>query len=508
LFRRGIPDDFVEFVADEKDALRADCETITGHEELADALRRDLLASVALRWRWLRLRDAPNRVEAARGLLRRSVHREERSWPADRDRPNAPRGRQRGSVRQAEAGRMRVLPSVPMPDRPDRSPADLSALAWSRARQIRRTRSAASAVALVCVATLALISPRLVRQVPPPATGPTAVPAGVLLMPPYDKVASLPERIVVVSPNLNIGTDAVPLAPAALSTRPPGKVTALIKHADGPVYAFVPDGSVRTIDNPELTTTGTQLFSTTLAPDGLHAVFPAPNGVYVLDFTTAKVRQVDTGGPPASVVWRDNRTVMAPNFSTAVQIDIATGTYRAVATSTGSDVVAQQGEPTQPMMELLPANESPRLRLWRTEPVTTTDPVKASPAVTDVEDRPIFGPKWVGRWTGPAYTNGDLIVRACGPDTIPLPTRDGTARSAIAALGINGLYIATLVGTDMTTLDVLGMVDPQTVLINATGPTTTTLLAWAPRTAQLQRVATVSRTAVVSVADPLAGEAK
>jgi len=45
------------------------------------------------------------------------------------------------------------------------------------------------------------------------------------------------------------------------------------------------------------------------------------------------------------------------------------------------------------------------------------------------------------------------------------------------------------------------MIDSETVLINAVGDKTSTLLAWAPRQTQLQRVSTVSRTVVVSVAD-------
>src|SRR5262249_42563098 len=151
--------------------------------------------------------------------------------------------------------------------------------AWSRARQVRRTRTAATTVALVCLAVLALISPRLVRHVPPPVTGPTAVPAGVLLLPSYDKLSTLARRSVVLPPNLNIGTDAVPLAPTALRTKPPGSAVALLKHGDGPVYAFGPDGTVRQVDNPELATMGTQLLPTSLSPDGLRAVFPSPNGM-------------------------------------------------------------------------------------------------------------------------------------------------------------------------------------------------------------------------------------
>ena len=30
----------------------------------------------------------------------------------------------------------------------------------------------------------------------------------------------------------------------------------------------------------------------------------------------------------------------------------------------------------------------------------------------DLENRPIFGPPWIGRWIGPGYAAGELIARA------------------------------------------------------------------------------------------------
>jgi hypothetical protein len=507
LFRPGVPEDFVGFVAAEKDALRQQSIMLTGHEEYADTIRRDLLAAVALRWRWWGLRAAPARDQAARVMVARGLRREQRSWPPERGLPGQGetlRGRRSrlSGTSDTESGRMRVMPTDPAPVRPDRSAADLAAIAWSRARQVRRTRTAAATAVLVCLAILAILSPRLVRQIPPPEVGPTAVPAGVLLMPAYDQLPTLAVRGVALTANLDIGSDEVPLTPTTLRDKPPAKVMALLQHAGGSIYAFAPDGTVRVIDNHELTTPAAQLYPTSLSPDGLRAVFASANGIYVLDVTTGKVREIDSGGPPAQLTWRSNRIIIVPNFATALQIDVDTGSIGALATTNGTDVIAQQGQkPTAPMLELIPASSSPRLRVWRTEPVVTTDPVKSTPAVTDVEDRPIFGPPWVGRWTGPGFAEGDLIVRACGPETIRLPAKNGTAHSAVGALVTNGLYAATLVGTDATTLDVLGMADPQTVLVNATGPKSSTLLAWAPQPGLLQRVSTISRTVVISVVD-------
>jgi hypothetical protein len=496
-----VPDDFVAFVGTVKDDLRTRCDVLTGHEELAEVMRRDLLASVALRWQWWRLRHGSTRTAAATGLLQRNLRREERTWPRERDRSAPPKGRLNRS--DADAGRMRVVPTDPVPERPDRSAADLAAIVWSRARRVRATRTAAATAALLSVAILAAVSPRLVRELPPATIGPTAVPAGVLLVPAYDKLPALPGRGITLPANLDIGSDSIPLVPTPLREKPPPKVLALLRHADGSIYAFVPDGTVRVIDNPELTGPGAQLYSTSLSPDGLRAVFPSPHGLYVLDVTTGAVHEIVTGGPVAAPVWRGDRLLIAPNFSTALQIDVDKDTIGAIATTTGMDVVAQEGGTgVAPMLELLPANASPRLRLWHVEPDITSNPVKATPPVTDVEDRPIFGPPWIGRWSGPAYANGDLLVRGCGPDTIPLPSKDGVARSCVGALAANGLYIATLVGTDQTVLELVGMLDSETVLINAVGEKTSTLLAWAPRQTQLQRVSTVSRTVVLSVADP------
>jgi hypothetical protein len=500
-------------VAAEKDSLREQGVLLTGHEEYADTIRRDLLAAVALRWRWWRLRAAPTRDQTARLMLARGLRREQRAWPPERNRPGqglTPEGqRPRPSgTSDTEAGQMRVMSTDHVTVRPDRSTRELANLAWSRAHQVRRGRTTAVAVALVSVAVLALLSPRLVRHIPPRDVGPTSVPTGVALLPAYDKLSALPAAPgVSLAANLDIGTDQVPLVPTPLRAKPVPKVTALLQHAGGPVYAFAVDGTVRVIDNPELASPPAQLYSTSLSPDGQRAAFASAQGIDVLDVTTGKVREIDFGGPPGQLTWRDTRTLIVPNVSTALQVDVDSGTVGALATTDGNDVVTQLGKPTAPMLELIPANSSPKLRVWRTDPVITSDPVKAAPAVTDVEDRPIFGPPWIGRWTGPGFAEGDLVARACGPEIIPLPAKDGTARSAIGALGTNGLSIATLVGTDATTLDVIGLLDASTVLLNATGPKQSTLLAWTPQTGAVQRVSTVSQTVVISVAGITSGGA-
>ena len=75
----------------------------------------------------------------------------------------------------------------------------------------------------------------------------------------------------------------------------------------------------------------------------------------------------------------------------------------------------------------------------------------------------------------------------------------------MVAVSTNGLYLATLVAVDTITLDPLGFVDAQTLLVAAGLPRTATIiLAWTPRTGELARITTVSAHSQVAVADLLA----
>ena len=50
-----VPADFVAWLEATEPRLRAACLDLTGNARTAETLRRDLLAAVALRWRWWRV---------------------------------------------------------------------------------------------------------------------------------------------------------------------------------------------------------------------------------------------------------------------------------------------------------------------------------------------------------------------------------------------------------------------------------------------------------------------
>src|SRR5438477_146284 len=83
------PADFVSFVATYDRPLTTACQEITGNDRLAEVLRLDLLATVALRWRhWFR--PSRRRPRAAVSRLNRLLRREVRSYRLVPAPPGAP----------------------------------------------------------------------------------------------------------------------------------------------------------------------------------------------------------------------------------------------------------------------------------------------------------------------------------------------------------------------------------------------------------------------------------
>jgi hypothetical protein len=68
---------------------------------------------------------------------------------------------------------------------------------------------------------------------------------------------------------------------------------------------------------------------------------------------------------------------------------------------------------------------------------------------------------------------------------------------------VNGIHAGTLVAVNDLTLAPLGFLQPQTVLVAATSPTGTRLLAWTPSTGGLARVSSAETPLDVAVADLL-----
>ena len=74
---REVPEDFAAFVTRYGHRLADACRDIAGNDRVADAMRVDLLAAVALGWRW---RPARWRVRRALAKLDHLLQREVRSY--------------------------------------------------------------------------------------------------------------------------------------------------------------------------------------------------------------------------------------------------------------------------------------------------------------------------------------------------------------------------------------------------------------------------------------------
>jgi hypothetical protein len=464
------PADFVSFVATYDRPLTTACQEITGHDRLAEVLRLDLLATVALRWR-LWFRPARRRPRAALARLNRLLRREVRSYRLVPAPPGAPSRTSLSYVDPVVSG----------------SAADkLAELAWRKAGQLRRQALAGVAAAVVAIAVLALIA-HPARTPPGPVVPPDVeIPAGVVVLPRFDALGQLPQASTPLPADL---TPAVADAPAT-------RALALVRAERGPLVVIGTDGRTRLIDDPALA--GARLISTSLAPDGDRAVLVVGDALLVVDLATGQTRLLSAGAAAPVLVWRSRHSVLVPGPGDAREIDLDTGTATPVVGVTGVDVVSPEGRRDTPLTELLAgsstAGQASRIRLWRTAP---------GPASTrDVEDRPTVGPQWIGVWSGPGWSSSTLLTRACAPGQIALPSRYGPARSAIGAVSTNGNYAGTLVSVD-TTLEPVGFLQPQTILVAAYATTSTRLIAWTPAASTVATVAATNAPATITLADLL-----
>jgi hypothetical protein len=513
--RQRIPADFSSFVEAHSDRLQAACDELTGHDILAHVVARDLLASVALRWRWWRLRGRASRAGRAERYLDRILRREARAWPRGRDdvRPSyrlegETRAKHPAERRWATGGPTRIrlieasaLPpaGTPVDADPVGAAAQLAGAAWTRAGRVRANRILVATVAVVVVGCLAVASPRLASRLPtplPPDPIPSVLPAGVVVLPAFDQLGTLSQLGTLFRAVLDLDPAAPPLR-----SQPLTRAIAVVRHETGPLYAVAPDASLRVIDDPALAEA--QLLSTSLSPDGQRAALGGPDGLLIVDLTTGAVRPISTGGPPAVLAWRGNRSLLTPNFGGSLLVDVDTGSTGAIGPVTGQDIVtAQAGTLPAPLVELIPTGRSPRIRLWRNPPSAAPNPTSSTASPGDLEDRPIFGPPWIGHWSGPGYGGGDLLVRGCAGNLIAMPAGRGVAGSAVGAVNTTGLYASTLVTVDDTQLDLLGFADPKTVLINATGDRGSVIVAWSPNAGTMLRVTALNTTARISLAAP------
>jgi hypothetical protein len=499
-----VPEDFTAFVATHAGPLAGACHELTGDHRLATTLQRDLLAAVALRWWWLRLRNS----RRAAAHLRRLVRREAGVWLGGA--PDQLPGSTRAALAGAEMGGMAPIDSGPAgTGRAISSAADrLADDAWERAATIRRNRRIAAVAAAFLGACLLTTGPRAPRAAEPDdfPPEPTEIPAGVLVLPIFSELHKLPARTIRLPSQIDVSPDAA----RRLETEPIPRAVAVARQELGTLLVVAEDGSTRRVDDATLA--GARLLTTSLSPDGERVAMVSSNGLLVIEVDTGQVRSLGAGvvrpGTP-SLIWRSARSVLVPAVEGAREIDVDTGSVLERAGVTGLDVVSTRGPTSTGFTEMLGRSTTglpPRIRVWRTEPGPSAEP-PPTPGVapeSDIEDRRVSGPPWVGTWMGTGWATGDTFVRACLARFLDLPRSVGSARAAIAAISGTGLHAGTLTVVDFTTLDILGFADAQTVLVSAgSSQMATTILAWNPRTAVLQRVTTLNGYVRVSLADLL-----
>jgi hypothetical protein len=468
--QRLAPADYAAFVASQRTRLAAACRGLTGNSHLADAVARELMAMVALRWRWLRR-------SGAEAYLDRLIRREARAWRTEI--PKVERGRPRRTL---------LVDDVPI------APGPLAVAAWATARSMRTRRRAAAVVLVALLTCVAALGPR--DPFPPPDTLPIPtrdpVPDGVSVLPPFPLLEGLWPRETRLPATLPVD----PATAAPLSTSPIAAAVAVLRQDPRPLLVVAADGTARRVDDPAVA--GARLLPTSLSPDGRRVALLTPEAVRVLDLTTGRVRSIAAAQTSTrTLVWRDARTILLPGPNGAEQINVDTGAVTAVPLINGVDVTA--GTTVGPLVELLGSadGQGPRIRLWR------TNPVAARPGgPRDVDDRTIFAPPWVGRWRGTAWSTVDLLARACDPAAVPLPAAIGRASAAIAAVRPNGLVAGTLVTLDATAMDIVGFADDRTVLINVSAaPSASILLAWNTDSGEVRRATTPGPYLQISLAD-------
>ena len=484
----GVPAEFVAFVTTYARPLTAGCQEITGNDRLAEALRVDLLAVVALRWRlWWPSR----RARAGAVQLDRLLRREVRTYHLQPDR--------RGPIRLSVST---LGTATGAPSTEDLPVASIAAAAWRRATQIRRQSVYSLAASVLVLLLLVLVSPHPDRGTTPIPV-PTGLPFKVTVLPPFSDLVALGQT------NSNLPTVVAP-DPSALPSvaeSPVPRALALVQTAASTLIVIGPNAQ-RRYDDPALA--GSRLVPTSLSPAGDRAVLARGADLVVFDVHTATVRVVPARAvqpDPPVVVWRDPRTVVVPGPTGAHLVNLDTGTVTVMSAVTGVDVVASEGSTLAQLVEMVAISstvgQSSRIRFWRTIPSSSAAP-SPSTGASDVEDRPIFGPLWIGAWLGQGWSSPNLFIRACSAVNISLPQRFGAAKSAVGALETSGLYAGTLVAIDTTAMDLLGFLRPDVVLVAARSAVDgTVIVAWNPGSGTLNRISRVSADARVSVADLL-----
>jgi hypothetical protein len=382
------------------------------------------------------------------------------------------------------------------------------------------------ATAVIVLVALALIGPRATPQPIIPDPRPTQIPAGVTVLPSFLDLLGL-------AGDAHLGARSCGPRPGGSRGNSPARhrfvarALAVAEPNRGRLIIIGPDGNNRRFDDPILV--NARMLNTSLSPAGDLIALARGGDLLVIEVANGNVRPIAVGAnPPESpaVVWRGPHTVLVADRDSAREVDVDTGKVTTLSGVTGADVVAVEGNPSAPFMELVPtgATSAQRslIRLWRSGPVVVPASVGSPSASASASEsasasasasastrphhptwyeRLVVGPSWIGPWLGPGWSSSLLFVRACNPATLLLPDDVGVAHSAVGAVMPSGLYAGTLAAVDNAQLEVVGFLRAHQVLVSARANGRTLLLGWTPAGGAVNLVATFTAEVRLSVAD-------
>ncbi len=487
------PPEFVSYVERRLPALEAAAHRLTGDDQQAQRLGRELLAMVALRWR--RLARADERegqpVGAAADVYLVRLFRQEAGefgYPQMALNFSVPAVSRR---RSALAGALR--------------PADEAGLIWEAARGAIRRRFVIAAVAggvlgLVAVCQRGAGSRGGGEIGPEQPVRSTVLPNGAERA---SAEVSNPRQLVGLPQNLIMPRE--PVDPISLHPVRRALLVVARSRADtSPILVLGDDFRWRQLDDaPSLAALWMQ--TNALSPDGRRAAFGTSTGTYVIDLTTGRGLTFHSSPETTRPVWLSHRhlllgkqTLVIPQ--TGQVLPVAEGPEDMVTQRRSGDTSAS---PTAGMVELLsvgqPATAPARVRRWRVEDLR---PMSSSVPLTG-ELTELIGP-----WRGPGFgVDGDrgLLVRACLPNA--LPSVDG-ASTVIAVVRPNNGKVerALLVDTAISgAVRVIGWADSRRVILSLTRTGRQQVVTWDLFGGGLFLASVVESDGVLSLPDPIFG---
>ncbi len=504
-----VPPDFTDFVVRHDARLARACAEVAGNDQVAHAMRLELLVAVAGRWRrWAPGARTTHALVRLENLLRRRA-REYRAAP----RPSA--------LDLTSTLHLRASPEQPADD----ESADLAAAVWGRAVRVRRRRwTWLGAAALVLLAVVALVPPGEKHD----AVLPDRIPDGVTILAPFAELTeaspdllALPAYLLLDPASVDAmpSLESAPLARAVVAANGNAGRLVLAGYAVDPSAGddeqrVIPDrpNDRRRVEHPALA--GAGLLATSLSPDGTTVALSRGADLVLVDVRSGQVRTVTVGALQPEVpilLWLSTSTILLPGPDEGIVVDALTGDVTAVDVLV-ADVLTARGFEQPRLSQLvattpsdLVADDAIRAVLlrWReTDALERREPAAGAGQVGI--RRIVAGPRWLGDWAGPGWVSPEVVARACDPDTLLLPRGIDPAVAAIVAIAETGDYLGTLAATGSVRVEVLGFDDPQRILVAAYVDGRSALLAWDPRSGAITLGTLMNAETSISVADLLA----